>query len=69
MIVRKFNMLTYIMQIFTLNKMVELSTLTDEGKGINEEKHEGKIMLDSILGWPLLYFWDGPYSISDSPLL
>ena len=50
-------MLTYIKQLFTLVKMVELSPLTDERKRRNEEKREGKIRPpDSILGPPLLHF-------------
>ena len=42
-IVHEFNMLTYMKQIFTLVKMVQLSALTYERMRRNEEKREEKI--------------------------
>ena len=50
-------MLTYMKQIFTLVKMVQLFPLTDERMKRNEEKRKEKIRPpDSISGWPLLHF-------------
>ena len=49
-------MLTYMKQIFTLVKMVQLSPLIDERMKRNEKKREEKIRPpDSILGRPWLY--------------
>ena len=70
-------MLTYLKQIFTLIKMVQLSPLIYERMRRNGEKHEEKIgPPDSISGRPLLHFgaaltpfWGGPDSILGRPWL
>ena len=50
-------MLTYMKQIFTLVKIVQLSPLIDERMRRNEKKREEKIRPpDSISGRPLLHF-------------
>ena len=68
-------MLTYMKQIVTLVKMVQLSPFIDERTRRNEKKREEKIRPpDSILGRPLLHFgadvtpfWGGPDSILGRP--
>ena len=77
-------MLTYMKQLFTLVKMIQLSPLPDERMRRNEEKREEEIKPpDSILGRPLLHFgaaltpfraaftpiWAGLYSNLGRPLL